>query len=57
MIKPVPNDASRYYFLGCVEYAQHNFARLKPLLYSETGRAWEGLADRAWFPNEGLLPV
>lgn len=55
MIKPVPNEATRYYFLGCVDYAQHNFARLKPLLYSETGRAWEGVADRAWFPNEGLV--
>ena len=55
MIKPVPNDATKYYFLGCVEYAQHNFARLKPLLYSQSGRAWEGVADRAWFPNEGLV--
>jgi hypothetical protein len=55
MIKPALNDAAKYHFLGCVDYAQHNFARLKPLLYSESGRAWEGAADRAWFPNEGLV--
>ena len=36
------------------EYAAH-FARLKPLLYSETGRCWDGAADRLWFPNEGLV--
>jgi hypothetical protein len=55
MIKPVPNDVAKYYFVGSVDYAQHNFARLKPLLYSQTGRAWEGLVDRTWFPNEGLV--
>lgn len=48
-------EITKWHFLGCVDYAQHNFARLKPLLYSETGRRWDGLADRAWFPNEGLV--
>jgi hypothetical protein len=55
MTKPAPNDAVKYHFLGSVDYAQHNFARLKPLLYSETGRAWQGIADRDWFPNEGRV--
>ncbi|QUD86056.1 hypothetical protein [Phenylobacterium montanum] len=50
-----PNDITKLQFLGCVDYAQHNFARLKPLLYSETGRRWDGVADRSWFPNEGLV--
>lgn len=49
------SEITKWHFLGRVEYAQHNFARLKPLLYSETGRRWDGLADRAWFPNEGLV--
>jgi hypothetical protein len=48
-------EITKYHFVGCVDYAQHNFARLKPLLYSETGRHWDGLAERAWFPNEGLV--
>lgn len=48
-------EITKWHFLGSVDYAQHNFARLKPLLYSETGRRWDGLADRAWFPNEGLV--
>ena len=55
MSKPIHNDVVKYYFLGSVDYAQHNFARLKPLLYSETGRAWQGVADRDWFPNEGRV--
>lgn len=48
-------EITKWHFLGSVDYAQHNFARLKPLLYSETGRRWDGLADKAWFPNEGLV--
>lgn len=48
-------EITKFHFVGCVDYAQHNFARLKPLLYSETGRRWDGLAERAWFPNEGLV--
>jgi hypothetical protein len=48
-------EITKWHFVGCVDYAQHNFARLKPLLYSETGRRWDGMADRAWFPNEGLV--
>ena len=48
-------EITKWHFLGCVDYAQHNFARLKPLLYSETGRRWDGMADRAWFPHEGLV--
>lgn len=48
-------DIAKFHFLGAVDYAQHNFARLKPVLYSENGRRWDGLADRAWFPHEGLV--
>lgn len=48
-------DVSKCHFLGEVEYAQHNFARLRPLLYSIDGRAWTGAADRAWFPQIGLV--
>lgn len=49
------DDITKPHFLGCVDYAQHNFARLKPLLYSETGRRWDGAVDRSWFPTEGLV--
>ena len=49
------NDIQKRHFLGEVEYAQHNFARLRPLLHSLNGRRWEGHADRAWFPNSGLV--
>jgi len=48
-------DVLKCHFLGEVEYAQHNFARLRPLLYSVDGRAWTGVADRAWFPQIGLV--
>lgn len=48
-------EFTKYHFAGCVDYAQHNFARLKPLLYSENGRHWDGVADRTWFLNEGLV--
>lgn len=48
-------EITKWHFLGCVDYAQHNFARLKPLLYSETGRRWDGQAARTWFPNDGLV--
>lgn len=48
-------DVTKGHFLGVVEYAQHNFARLEPLLYSEGGRAWETKADAKWFPYEGLV--
>lgn len=48
-------DVLKCQFLGEVEYAQHNFARLRPLLYSIDGRAWTGVADRAWFPQIGLV--
>jgi hypothetical protein len=48
-------EYTRFHFVGQVDYAQHNFARLKPLLYSETGRRWDGVVDRTWFPNEGLV--
>lgn len=54
MIK-TETEITKYHFVGCVDYAQHNFARLKPLLYSESGRRWDGVAERAWFPNEGLV--
>lgn len=47
-------EVTKFHFVGRVEYAAH-FARLKPLLYSETGRCWNGAADRSWFPNEGLV--
>lgn len=48
-------DVLKCHILGEVEYAQHNFARLRPLLYSVDGRAWAGTADKAWFPNAGLV--
>jgi hypothetical protein len=48
-------EVTKFYFVGSVDYAQHNFARLKPLLYSMTGRCWDGLAKREWFPNDGLV--
>lgn len=51
----IETEITKYHFVGCVDYAQHNFARLRPLLYSETGRHWDGVAERAWFPNEGLV--
>lgn len=54
MTKPTI-DVAKLHFLGSVEYAQHNFARLKPVLYSEGGRRWDGFANAAWFPNEGLV--
>lgn len=47
-------DFTKFHFVGRVEYSAH-FTRLKPLLYSETGRCWDGPADRSWFPNEGLV--
>lgn len=48
-------DLLKYQFLGEVEYAQHNFARLRPILYSVDGRAWTGVVDRSWFPEIGLV--
>lgn len=48
-------DLVKYQILGEVEYAQHNFARLRPILYSIEGRAWTGVVDRAWFPSAGLV--
>lgn len=48
-------DLLKYQILGEVEYAQHNFARLRPILYSIDGRAWTGAVDRAWFPSAGLV--
>jgi len=55
-VNKVPDlDITKLHFLGSIDYAQHNFARLKPVLYSETGRQWDGAAERAWFPNEGLV--
>lgn len=48
-------DVLKCHILGEVEYAQHNFARLKPLLYSLDGRCWAGVVDKAWFPNAGLV--
>ncbi len=48
-------ETTRFQFVGSVDYAQHDFARLKPLLYSETGRRWDGVPDRAWFAHEGLV--
>lgn len=50
-----PSEVAKLHFLGAVDYAQHNFARLRPLLYSESGRVWDGLAERSWFPHEGLV--
>lgn len=47
-------DILKVQFLGSVEYAAH-FARLRPLLYSADGLAWDGIAKREWFPEEGLL--
>ena len=48
-------DVLKCHILGEVEYAQHNFARLKPLLYSLDGRCWTGVADKALFPSAGLV--
>lgn len=48
-------DVLKCHILGEVEYAQHNFARLKPLLYSLDGRCWTGVIDKAWFPSAGLV--
>lgn len=48
-------DVLKCHILGEVEYAQHNFARLKPLLYSIDGRCWTGAVDKAWFPHAGLV--
>ncbi len=48
-------DVLKCHILGEVEYAQHNFARLKPLLYSLNGRCWTGVVDKAWFPSTGLV--
>ena len=48
------NEFLKGQFLGEVEYAAQ-FARLKPLLYSLGGHAWEGEAKREWFPTEGLV--
>lgn len=48
-------DVTKFHFLGSVDYAAHNFARLKPLLYSETGHTWDGAAKREWFPTQGLI--
>jgi hypothetical protein len=48
-------DVLKCQILGEVEYAQHNFARLRPILYSTDGRAWTGTVDRAWFPQAGLV--
>lgn len=48
-------DVLKCQILGEVEYAQHNFARLRPILYSVDGRAWTGVVDRAWFPEVGLV--
>lgn len=48
-------DVLKCQILGEVEYAQHNFARLKPLLYSLDGRIWDGAVEKNWFPNAGLV--
>ncbi|MES2449637.1 MAG: hypothetical protein V4610_03625 [Pseudomonadota bacterium] len=48
-------DVQKCQLLGEVEYAQHNFARLKPLLYSLDGKRWDGQVERAWFPTSGLV--
>lgn len=48
-------DVTKCHLLGEVEWAQHNFARLRPLLYSMDGKSWEGSADRGWFPHAGLV--
>ena len=48
-------DITKYHFLGSVDYAAHNFARLKPVLFSESGHKWDGVAKRDWFPSEGLV--
>ena len=48
-------DVLKCQILGEVEYAQHNFARLRPVLYSTDGRAWTGVVDRSWFPQAGLV--
>lgn len=48
-------DVLKCHLLGEVEYAQHNFARLRPLLYSLDGRSWAGPAERSWFPDAGLV--
>lgn len=48
-------DVLKCQILGEVEYAQHNFARLRPILYSVDGRNWTGAVERAWFPNAGLV--
>lgn len=55
MTKGANLDVTKYHFLGVVSYAQHNFARLRPLLYSETGRTWDGPTQRGWFPHEDLV--
>lgn len=47
-------DVLRCHFLGEVEYSQHNFAKIRPLLYSVDGRNWTGRVDRSWFPHSGL---
>lgn len=48
-------DVTKFHYLGVVDYAQHNFARLRPLLRSKTGRVWDGVVDGADFPDEGLV--
>ncbi|WP_157093956.1 hypothetical protein [Sphingomonas mali] len=48
-------DVQKCQLLGEVEYAQHNFARLRPLLYSLDGRRWDGPVERGWFPTSGLV--
>jgi hypothetical protein len=48
-------DVTKLHFVGNVDYAAHNFARLKPLLFSESGTVWDGPARREWFPTSGLV--